>query len=135
MFRFQKYIDYSLYRYYTIGMTNLETSLTALSNPTRRAIVARLSRGEATVNELVAQFELSQPTITVHLNVLEKAELITRGRVGQTRPCALNPKGLRVIAEWLRDYEHFWEGAVDRFTAHVEEIAKQEKQNDQNAKA
>lgn len=116
-------------------MTNLETSLTALSNPTRRAIVARLSRGEATVNELVAQFELSQPTITVHLNVLEKAELITRGRVGQTRPCALNPKGLRVIAEWLRDYEHFWEGAVDRFAAHVEEIAKQEKQNDQNAKA
>ena len=92
----------------------------ALADPTRREIVARLAKGEATVSQLVDQFDLTQPTISSHLKVLEKAGLITRTRGAQTRPCRLNPSGLKTIAEWLSNYERFWKDAVHRFVDEAE---------------
>jgi DNA-binding transcriptional ArsR family regulator len=94
-------------------MTSLTTSLSALADPTRRAIIARLAEGEATVSQLVDQFDLTQPTISSHLKVLEGAGLIVRTRVAQTRPCRLDPNGLKTIADWLKDYERFWQGTLD----------------------
>lgn len=108
-------------------MINLSASLSALADPTRREIIAHLSKGEATVSELVGQFHLTQPTISSHLKVLEAAGLITRRNVRQTRPCRLNPDGLKTIADWLNDYERFWQGTLDHFAEHAERqsIAKQ----------
>lgn len=102
-------------------MESLDATFSALADPTRRAILARLTRGEATVNQLVGQFDLTQPTISSHIKVLEKAGLISRERVAQTRLCRLNPAGLRTIADWLKDYERFWEWAIDRFVEHAEQ--------------
>ncbi len=102
-------------------MDSLNTTFAALADPTRRSIVAHLRRGEATVNELVERFDLTQPTISSHIKVLEKAGLITRERIAQTRPCRLNPSGLKSLAEWLKDYEQFWEGTIDHFVEHAEE--------------
>jgi DNA-binding transcriptional ArsR family regulator len=88
----------------------LDAAFSALADPTRRAILARLARGEATVMELVEPFELSQPAITKHLKVLERAGLISRSRDGQTRPCRLEPRALRAVDAWL-----------DRFRTRLEE--------------
>jgi len=104
-------------------MRNLSASLSALADPTRREIIAHLAAGEATVSELVDRFDLTQPTISSHLKVLEGAGLITRTRVAQTRPCRLNPDGLKTIADWLRDYETFWQGTLDHFAEHAEHHA------------
>lgn len=101
-------------------MNELSTSLSALADPTRREIIAHLARGEATVSQLVEQFDLTQPTISSHLKVLEAAGLITRSRVAQTRPCRLNPDGLKTIADWLKDYERFWQGTLDHFADYAE---------------
>jgi DNA-binding transcriptional ArsR family regulator len=101
-------------------MKNLDARFAALSDPTRRAIIARLAKGEATVNQLVARFSLTQPTISSHLKVLEKAGLISRDRVAQTRPCRLNPIGLKSVSDWVSDYEHFWTSAIDRFVSLAE---------------
>lgn len=104
-------------------MDPLDARLAALADPTRRAIIARLARGEATVTQLVERFDLTQPTISAHLKVLERGGLVTRGRAGQTRPCRLAPEGLKSVADWLGDYAHFWEGTLGRFVAHAERIA------------
>ena len=104
-----------------VAMSDLNAQFAALADPTRRAIIARLAQGEATVSELVGQFDLTQPTISSHLKVLEKAALITRDRVAQTRPCRLNPAGLKATAEWLSDYDRFWKGTVDRFVENAEQ--------------
>ncbi|WP_420325736.1 ArsR/SmtB family transcription factor [Mameliella sp.] len=101
-------------------MTDLTASLSALADPTRREIIAHLARGEATVSQLVEQFDLTQPTISSHLKVLEGAGLVLRTRVAQTRPCRLNPDGLKTIADWLKDYEQFWQGTLDHFAEHAE---------------
>ena len=101
-------------------MKQLDVTFSALADPTRRAILARLTKGEATVNQLVDQFDLTQPTISSHIKVLEKAGLISRERVAQTRPCRLNPTGLKTIATWLKDYERFWEETIDRFAEYAE---------------
>lgn len=106
-------------------MSDLNIQFAALADPTRRAIMARLSKGEATVSQIVDLFDLTQPTVSSHLKVLEKAELITRDRVAQTRPCRLNPAGLKATAEWLNDYARFWAGAVDRFVEHAEQQSHQ----------
>lgn len=82
-------------------MQTLDLSLAALADPTRRAILARLSRGEATAGELQAPFDLSQPAISHHLKVLEKAGLITRKRRGTSRPCRLDPRGLSAVETWI----------------------------------
>lgn len=103
-----------------MDMAELAASLSALADPTRRKIIAHLADGEATVSQLVDQFDLTQPTISSHLKVLEGAGLIVRTRVAQTRPCRLNPDGLKTIADWLKDYERFWEGTLDHFVEHAE---------------
>src|SRR5680860_1258287 len=92
----------------------LDTTFAALSDPTRRAILARLATGEATVSELAAPFAISLPAISKHLKVLERAGLILRGRDAQRRPCRLRAAPLGDAAEWLGDYRRFWEESFDR---------------------
>jgi DNA-binding transcriptional ArsR family regulator len=97
----------------------IDMTFAALADPTRRAILARLAKGEATVNELVAPFGLTQPAISKHLKVLERAGLISRARVAQTRPCRLEIGQLRAVAEWVEVYRHLWEDSFDRLDAHL----------------
>lgn len=94
----------------------------ALADPTRRAILARLADGEATVNELVAPFALSQPTISKHLKVLEGAGLVSRGRNAQFRPVRLNARPLAEAARWIGDYRRFWEESLDQLEAYVKDL-------------
>ncbi|HYO80296.1 MAG TPA: metalloregulator ArsR/SmtB family transcription factor [Bryobacteraceae bacterium] len=95
----------------------LDRTFAALADPTRRAILARLATGEATVNELVKPFALSQPAISRHLQVLESAGLITRGRDAQRRPCRLAARPLQQASSWLDRYREFWEGSFERLDA------------------
>ena len=98
----------------------------ALADPTRRAILARLAQGEATVNELVAPFDLSQPTISKHLKVLERAGLVARGREAQFRPVRLNAAPLASAAHWLGDYRRFWAESLERLDSYVQELKRKE---------
>jgi DNA-binding transcriptional ArsR family regulator len=98
----------------------------ALADPTRRAILARLAQGEATVNELVAPFDLSQPTISKHLKVLERAGLVARGREAQFRPVRLNAAPLAGAAQWLGDFRRFWAGSLERLDTYVQELKRKE---------
>jgi DNA-binding transcriptional ArsR family regulator len=102
----------------------LDAAFAALADPTRRAILARLTKGEATVSQLVRGFELTQPTISAHLKVLEAAGLISRGRVAQTRPCRLETAALKAVDNWLERYRRFWEGSFDRMDAYLTQITK-----------
>jgi DNA-binding transcriptional ArsR family regulator len=104
----------------------LDRVFAALADPTRRAILAQLARGEATVNELVAPFDLRQPTISKHLKVLERAGLVSRGRQAQFRPVRLNARPLAQAAQWLGDYERFWEESLDRLDEYVQELKRKE---------
>lgn len=97
-----------------ISAENLSLTFSALADPTRRAIIQRLRLGEAPVMELAKPFSLSQPTITKHLQVLERAGLISRGRDAQTRPCRLEPEAIRKATDWLLDFRQFWESSFDR---------------------
>jgi DNA-binding transcriptional ArsR family regulator len=97
----------------------LSATLSALADPTRRAILARLSLGEASVNELLAPFSISQPAISKHLKVLERAGLITRGREAQWRPCKLEGTPLKDVADWLEPFRRFWEERLDRLDEHL----------------
>jgi DNA-binding transcriptional ArsR family regulator len=103
---------------------SLSATLAALADPTRRAIVARLAQGEASVNELSAPFSISQPAISKHLKVLEQAGLISRGRVAQSRPCRLEAAPLRDLAGWLETYRRFWDQSFDRLDAYLKELQK-----------
>ena len=100
----------------------LSVTLAALADPTRRAILARLSQGEANVNELAEPFEISLPSISRHLKVLEGAGLITRGRQAQWRPCKLETKPLKEVDGWLERYRKFWTGSFDRMDALLSEF-------------
>jgi DNA-binding transcriptional ArsR family regulator len=100
----------------------LSETFSALADPTRRAILARLARGDATVNEIAEPFKISLPAISRHLKVLERAGLISRSREAQWRPCKLEPQNLKVIDGWLEAYRRFWEESFDRMAAYVEEI-------------
>jgi DNA-binding transcriptional ArsR family regulator len=100
-------------------METLDTAYSALADPTRRAILARLARGEATVGEIAEPFPISGPAISRHLKVLEQARLIARSRRGQSHVCRLNPEGLKSAQEWLDHYRAFWTGAFDRLDAHL----------------
>ncbi len=91
----------------------LDATFAALANPTRRAILARLARGPATVNELAAPFDMSLPAVSKHIRVLEAAGLITRGRDAQFRPCTLDPGPLQAVAHWTDDYRPIWEARFD----------------------
>jgi DNA-binding transcriptional ArsR family regulator len=98
---------------------NLSFTFRALADPTRRGILARLSRGEASVSELAAPFGLSLPAITKHLKVLEKARLIRRSRKAQYRPCALETVSLKEAAEWLDEYRKFWDESFERLDEYL----------------
>ena len=101
----------------------LNQAFAALADPTRRAIVARLASGEATVNELAAPFNMSQPSISKHLKVLERAGLISRGRAAQTRPCRLEAAPLRQVASWMALYRDIWETSFDKLDAFLQSSA------------
>jgi len=98
----------------------LSRTFGALSDPTRRAILARLTRGPATVTELAAPFDISGPAISRHLRVLERARLIARGRDAQWRPCRLDAGPLREVAEWTAEYRRFWEKSFDRLDEYLD---------------
>ena len=98
---------------------NLDTAYAALADPTRRAILARLAAGEATVGEIAQPFPISGPAISRHLKVLEQARLIARTRRGQQLICRLNPEGLKSAKEWLDHYQHFWSATLDRLADHL----------------
>ena len=102
----------------------LSTTLHALADPTRRAILARLARGETDVGELARPFDMTLPAISKHLKVLERAGLIARGREAQRRPCRLAAEPLREVLEWVSDYRGFWEQRLDRLEAYLVKGAK-----------
>lgn len=97
----------------------LDLTFAALADPTRRAILARLASGEATVMQLTEPFAMSQPSISKHLKVLERAGLISRGRAAQTRPCRLEPGALQAVADWVAPYRQLWEDSFDRLDAYL----------------
>jgi DNA-binding transcriptional ArsR family regulator len=105
----------------------LSATFSALADPTRRAILARLAHGEATVNELAEPFAISLPAVSRHLKVLEGAGLISRGREAQWRPCRLEPKRLKAVDDWLSVYRRFWEQSLDRMAAYLEGIGERER--------
>jgi DNA-binding transcriptional ArsR family regulator len=111
-----------------IDSDHLNSTFAALADPTRRAILARLSLGETSVNQIAEPFGISLPAISRHLKVLENAGLITRGREAQWRPCKLNPQQLKRAADWLEDYREFWEGSFDRLDDYLEKLKKERKQ-------
>lgn len=100
----------------------LSTTFAALADPTRRAILARLSGGEATVSKLAEPFKMSLPAVSKHLKVLERAGLISQGREAQWRPCRLEVAPLRDAAEWVGSYRKFWEERLDRLDAYLREV-------------
>jgi DNA-binding transcriptional ArsR family regulator len=104
----------------------LSDTLSALADPTRRAILARLALGEATVGELARPFAMSGPAVTKHLNVLEKAGLIRRGRDAQRRPCRLEADRLKEAAEYLAGFRQFWEGSLDRLEDYLQQLQKKD---------
>src|SRR4029453_660440 len=106
----------------------LSTTFAALADPTRRAMLARLAKGEATVTELAAPFDLSLPAISKHLKVLQKAGLIEQGRQAQWRPCTLRPEGLRDVADWVSQYRRHWEGTFDHLDDYLRELQQQDKE-------
>jgi DNA-binding transcriptional ArsR family regulator len=105
----------------------LDSTFAALADPTRRAILARLASGEASVTELAQPFAMTQPAISKHLKVLERAGLISRGRDAQCRPRRLEAKPLREASGWLEAYREFWEGSFQRLDALLEEMKTKEK--------
>ena len=105
----------------------LDLTLAALADPTRRAILARLAAGEATVTELAEPFDMSLPAVSRHLKVLERAGLITRGREAQWRPCRLEPEPLKEVNEWLEQYRRFWDESFDRLDAYLKTLRTERK--------
>jgi DNA-binding transcriptional ArsR family regulator len=106
----------------------------ALADPTRRAILARLAAGEVTVNELAEPFAMSQPAVSKHLKVLERAGLITRGRDAQRRPCRLEPEPLKTVADWVAHYEHFWTESFDRLEEYLRSAQPETKANTRHSR-
>jgi len=100
----------------------LSLTFSALADPTRRAILARLAEGEATVNDLAKPFDISLPAVSRHLKVLEHAGLITRGRTAQWRPCRIDPAPLQGLDDWLARYRALWEAGFDRMDAYLAEL-------------
>jgi DNA-binding transcriptional ArsR family regulator len=108
-------------------MTQLDLTFSALSDPTRRAILSRLSKGEASVTQLAEPFDLSLPAISKHLKVLQKAGLITQGREAQWRPCRLEAKPLKDASAWLEHYREYWEESFDKLDSYLKDIQSKEK--------
>ncbi len=102
----------------------LSAQFAALADPTRRAILARLTQGEATVNELAEPFEMSLPAVSKHLKVLEKAGLISRSKEAQWRPAKLEPMAMKGMAEWLEHYRRYWDKSFDRLEGYLRKVQK-----------
>lgn len=113
----------------SITADHLTATFTALADPTRRAILARLTLGEASVTELAEPFDMTMPAISKHLKVLERAGLIARSREAQWRPCHLEPAPLKEVADWLEHYRRFWEESFDRLHDYLRELKKKEKKH------
>lgn len=111
---------------------SLSTTFAALADPTRRAILARLAKGEATVTELAAPFDLSLPAVSKHLKVLQRAGLIEQGRQAQWRPCRLKAEPLRDVAAWIGEYKRHWEDSFERLDDYLREVAKDDGKAVQN---
>src|SRR5438128_6406915 len=107
----------------------LSATFSAIADPTRRAILARLAAGEATVTELAKPFEMTLPAVSKHLKVLEHAGLISRGRDAQWRPARLEADRLREAAKWMERYRIFWEKSLDRLDAHLRDLQLREKEH------
>ena len=110
----------------------LDETFAALANPTRRAIVARLARGEATVNELAEPFELTLPAISKHIKVLERAGLVVRGHRAQYRPCTLDARRLEEISTWAEQYRPIWQARFDRMDQILTQLQRQGKADDEH---
>jgi DNA-binding transcriptional ArsR family regulator len=108
----------------------LSVTFSALADPTRRAILARLSKGEASVNDLAAPFKVSLPAVSKHLKVLENAGLILRGRDAQWRPCKLNAGPMKQATGWLEEYRQYWEASFDRLEEYLAKLQKKENVDD-----
>jgi DNA-binding transcriptional ArsR family regulator len=113
---------------------HLSITFGALADPTRRAILARLTKGEASVTELAKPFDMTLPAISKHLKVLERAGLITRSRDAQWRPCRLKAQRLEEAADWVGRYREFWEQSFDRLDEHLRELQRKDKKHDQKHK-
>ena len=111
-------------------MSQLNEAFAALADPTRRGIVVRLARGEASVSDLVGHFSLTQPTISSHLKVLESAGLISRRKVAQSRPCKLVPEKLKSVTDWLEEVQETWEGSYKRLDALLTELKQDENRSE-----
>jgi DNA-binding transcriptional ArsR family regulator len=106
----------------TVHHDRLSETFAALANPTRRAILARLAKGEASVNELAAPFDLTLPAVSKHIRVLEQAGLIIRSRQAQYRPCALDPAPLKEVSTWAEQYRPVWEARFDRMDQYLAQL-------------
>ena len=109
---------------------DLSTTFAALADPTRRAILARLASGEASVKELGAPFKMTPPAVTKHLKVLQRAGLITRSRRAQWRPCRLDATPLRGVANWVEEYRRFWDERIDRLEDYLRVLQTKEPKHD-----
>jgi DNA-binding transcriptional ArsR family regulator len=107
----------------------LSATFAALADPTRRAILARLASGECSVTELAEPFEMSMPAVSKHLRVLERAGLIARRREAQWRPCRIEARRLKEVADWTERYRHIWEQRLDRLDAYLQELQAKEKKH------
>ena len=112
-----------------MAVDHLSLTFSALADPTRRAILSRLSGGETSVTELAKPFDMTLPGISKHLKVLERAGLITRGREAQWRPCKLEAQRLKEVAEWVENYRMFWEQSFDRLDDYLKELQKKEQKH------
>ena len=108
----------------------LSQTFAALASSTRRAILARLAEGEATVNELAEPFDLSLPAISKHIKVLERAGLITQGQKAQYRPCTIDATPLEEVAQWTEQYRHIWQTRFDRMDSYINQIKNRENNNE-----
>ena len=113
-----------------LGPDPLSLTLSALADPTRRAILARLAEGDATVNEIAAPFDISLPAVSRHLKVLEAAGLISRGREAQWRPCKLKTESLKGVDDWLARYRRFWSESFDKMDAYIAEMTEKGKRDE-----
>lgn len=112
-----------------MSQDQLSATFAALADPTRRAILARLASGESSVTELAEPFDMSLPAVSKHLRVLERAGLIARGREAQWRPCRLQARPLKQVAEWAERYRHLWEARLDRLDTYLQELTTKEKKH------
>lgn len=108
----------------------LNATFSALADPTRRAILARLAAGEASVNELAEPFDMSLPAVTKHLKVLQRAGLISQGRNAQQRPCKLEASPLQEAVDWIEQYRQFWEQRLDQLDSYLKILQTQEKNSE-----